>query len=149
MQTKTYKKVYLACEKVHNYEEEPISFTNPSDVADYVRRQIGDRIGVNEFFYAMFFDAKRHIISYSLISIGGTTATVVEPKIVCKMALDCLAESVIVSHNHPSGNLSVSASDVNLTSKLKKGLSYFNIDLSDHIIVTEDGYYSMNAEGEL
>ena len=82
MKTKTYKKVYLACEKVHNYEEEHISFTNPSDVADYVRKQIGDRIRVNEFFYAMFFDVKRHIISYSLISIGGTTATIVEPKIV-------------------------------------------------------------------
>lgn len=149
MQTKTYKKVYLACEKVHSYEKEPPSLTNPSEVADYVREQIGDRIRINEFFYALFFDTQRKIISYSLISIGGTAATVVEPKIVCKMALDCLAHSVIISHNHPSGALKVSASDKKITSKLKLGLSYFDIELSDHLIVTEDSYYSMNAEGEL
>ena len=149
MQTKTYKKVYLACEKVHNYAEEPVNIASPQEVADYVRNQLGDRISINEFFYAMFFDTARNLISYSLVSIGGATATVVEPKFICKMALDCLAQSVIVAHNHPSGNLKTSHSDKNLTSKLKKALDYFGINLEDHVIVTEDGYTSMNEIGEL
>ena len=83
------------------------------------------------------------------ISIGKTDATLVDIKIIAKLALNYLANTIVVSHNHPSGNLKPSIADNQLTEKVKLALDLLDIQLLDHIIMAEDNYYSYADEGKL
>ncbi len=101
-----------------------------------------------EFKMAILNRANR-VMSVETISTGGTAATVVDIKILLKMAIDSLAEGVIVAHNHPSGQLQPSAQDDTLTRRIKAGLDAVGVKLLDHVIVTSGGYYSYNDHGRL
>ena len=83
------------------------------------------------------------------ISIGKTDATLVDIKIIAKLALNYLANTIVVSHNHPSGNLKPSRADEELTQKIKAAAAYHDIRVIDHIIITSEGYYSFANEGVL
>jgi DNA repair protein RadC len=83
------------------------------------------------------------------ISQGGISGSVVDIKIICKYAIECLGCSVILVHNHPSGNRNPSQEDLNITKKIKQALSIFDIGLFDHIILTANSYYSFADEGIL
>lgn len=90
------------------------------------------------------------VIGYYKLSSGGTTGTVCDPKIVFTTALNCAGTtSIIISHNHPSGNLTPSNADDVVTEKLKKAGDFLDIKILDHIIVTDDGYYSYADEGRI
>jgi len=86
---------------------------------------------------------------WELVSKGGITATYVDPSLIFKRALQEEAVSLIVAHNHPSGNLRPSRADENLTTQIKEGANYLNIKLLDHIIVSSKGYFSFANEGLL
>jgi DNA repair protein RadC len=94
-------------------------------------------------------DQSNHTIGFAKISQGGVSATVVDTRIVAKFAIDSLASGIILAHNHPSGNLKPSGADEKITDKIKSGLAYFDIQVLDHIIVTEDGYTSFSDSGRL
>ena len=96
--------------------------------------------------FALLLDSRNHIIGHTLVSVGGTSATIVDVKVVAKAALDCLAHAVILSHNHPSGNSMPGKLDTDMTHRIKNALACLDIKLLDHIIVTEDEYYSFNDE---
>lgn len=83
------------------------------------------------------------------LSKGGTTACVVDIKMVLAIALKCNANSIIVIHNHPSGNLNPSEADKSLTSKIKQACEIVDINLLDHLIISKDGYYSFKDDGTL
>jgi len=83
------------------------------------------------------------------ISEGGVSGTVADPKIIYKMALEELARGLIVAHNHPSGNLQASQSDLDLTKKLKEAGKFLEIQLLDHIIIANQKYLSFADEGML
>lgn len=83
------------------------------------------------------------------ISIGKTDASLVDIKIVAKSAVNHLASAIIIAHNHPSGNLKPSSADIDLTQKIKSALSLFDIQLLDHLIVSESQYYSFADEGKI
>ncbi|MFM7154854.1 MAG: JAB domain-containing protein, partial [Bacteroidota bacterium] len=83
------------------------------------------------------------------VSIGGTNATVVDLKLVFKVALDARAAAFIAIHNHPSGNLQPSRADIELTERLKQAGKIFDLPLLDHLIISERGYYSFADEGSL
>jgi DNA repair protein RadC len=83
------------------------------------------------------------------ISIGKTDATLVDIKIIAKLALSYLASAIVVSHNHPSGNLTPSAADNQLTERIKGALNLLDIQLLDHIIIANDNYFSYADEGKL
>lgn len=90
------------------------------------------------------------VIGYYKISQGGTTGTVCDPKIIFTTALNCAGTtSIIISHNHPSGNLIASRADKLMTDKIKQAGQLLDIRLLDHIIYTEEGYYSFLDNGEL
>ena len=89
------------------------------------------------------------VTGYYEVSRGSMVGTIVCPKIVTKVALDSMASGVILMHNHPSGNLDPSESDLSITENIKKALKLFEITLIDHFIVTEDSYYSFLNEGKL
>jgi DNA repair protein RadC len=89
------------------------------------------------------------VLGISEISTGGFAGTVADPKVIFSIALKACASSIILSHNHPSGNLKPSQADLNLTRKIKSGGELLDIAVLDHIILTSDSYFSFADEGIL
>lgn len=102
-----------------------------------------------EEFWVVLLNRANKVIHKKRISSGGTSGTVVDAKIIFKIALEKLASSIILYHNHPSGNLRPSSCDLELTRKIKSGGKLLDISILDHIIVGDSGYYSFADEGTL
>lgn len=118
-----------------------------SEIAQYLQALLKDHH--HEVFVVVFLNRANRINHYEIISEGGITGTVADPRIILKKALDEDAVSIILCHNHPSGNLLPSRADEELTRKIKEASGYFDIKVLDHIIVSEEGYYSFADEGIL
>lgn len=88
-------------------------------------------------------------IGYYKLSSGGIAGTICDPKVVFTIALKSAATGIIISHNHPSGALSPSRADKDITEKIKKAGELLDIKLLDHVILTDEGYYSFADEGEI
>ncbi len=101
----------------------------------------------HEEFHVLLLNRAKKLIRHSVISKGGVGATLVDPKIVFKMALDHLASFIILCHNHPSGNLRPSVEDISLTRKLMEAGKLLEIPVFDHIIITNTAYFSFADEG--
>ncbi len=101
-----------------------------------------------EQFWIMFLNRANNIISKEMLSIGGTTSTIIDIKLIAKKALEKLAEGVILFHNHPSGNPNPGQADIKETSRVKNSLDLLNISLIDHIIIGDGAYYSFAEEQE-
>lgn len=101
--------------------------------------------------WILLLNRANYIICKERISQGGMHATVIDSRMIVKTALDKQASAVILFHNHPSGNPNPGNADIKQTRKLKKALAVFNIELLDHIIITDDCYYSFadNGAGDL
>lgn len=118
-----------------------------SDIAyNFIKQFYSDDIEIFESFFILLLDRANNTIAYAKISQGGVAGTLVDVKIVAKYAVDCLASSVILAHNHPSGNTQPSDSDIHLTKKIKEGLNILDIAVQDHIILTYNNYYSFADE---
>ncbi|HOZ96246.1 MAG TPA: DNA repair protein RadC [Niabella sp.] len=117
------------------------------DIANFLRERLKDY--AHEVFAAIYLNQAARIISFDIISQGGITATIADPRIILKKALEKNAVSIIISHNHPSGNLTPSKADEKLTQKMKEAASYLDIKLLDHIIVSESGHFSFANSGLL
>lgn len=100
-----------------------------------------------EEFWIILLNRAGRIIDEIKISSGGISATVVDSRIIMKKAINALAESIILVHNHPSGNLQPSMQDKELTTKISSGAKLFNMKVLDHLIVTDNGYFSFADEG--
>ena len=121
--------------------------TSSKEIAVYLRSILKDNN--NEVFAVLFLNQANKIKNFKIMSKGGITGTVADPRIILKQALDEGATSLVLSHNHPSGNLSPSRADQELTQKIKQAASYFDIKILDHIIVSDEGHYSFADEGLL
>ncbi len=110
------------------------------DIHEYIFKDLIDL--QHEEFWIILLNRANHVIAKKKISSGGTSATVAEPKMIIKPALDAMATGIILIHNHPSGNLKPSEADIKLTQKIKLACSYFDIQVYDHIIFSHTGYYS-------
>ncbi|MEP2026595.1 MAG: DNA repair protein RadC [Reichenbachiella sp.] len=100
----------------------------------------------HEQFWVLYLNRANQILKPEMVSAGGVSGTVVDAKLVFKKALEVLASSVILAHNHPSGNLQPSTQDIQLTKKLKAAGQTLDIPVLDHIIFTDDGYFSFADE---
>ena len=100
----------------------------------------------HEEFWILLLDNSNKLIHKYQISKGGLTATLVDPRLIFKTALEHSATGVILTHNHPSGSLKASETDINITYKLKEAGDYLDIMVLDHIIVTESEYFSFRDE---
>lgn len=118
-----------------------------NDIADYLRAALKDYR--YEVFAVIFLNRANKINHFEIVSSGGITGTVADPRVILKKALEENAVSIILCHNHPSGSLKPSRADEELTYKIKEAAKYFDIKVIDHIIVSEDGYYSFADEGIL
>jgi DNA repair protein RadC len=89
------------------------------------------------------------VVGFYKISSGGLSSSIVDPRVIFTIALNCAANSIILSHNHPSGNTTPSAQDREITKKIKEAGKMLDISLLDHIILTDDNYYSFMEDGNL
>lgn len=116
-----------------------------SDIATYLQASIKDYS--YEVFAVLFLNQANKINHFEIISKGGITGTVADPRVILKRALEENATSIILCHNHPSGNLHPSKSDELVTKNIKEAAKYIDIKVLDHIIVSEEGYFSFADEG--
>lgn len=121
--------------------------SSSADVATYLQTSLRDY--KHEVFAVIFLNRANKINEFKIISEGGITGTVADPRIILKKALEQDAVSIILCHNHPSGSLKPSRADEELTHKIKEAAKYFDIKVLDHLIVSDDGYYSFADEGIL
>ena len=119
--------------------------TSSKDIADFLKAQF--QYHTKEVFVVIFLNQGNKILHHEIISEGGITGTVADPRIILQKALEHNATAIILSHNHPSGNLKPSRQDELLTDKIKNAAAYFDIKVADHIIVSGEGYFSFADEG--
>jgi DNA repair protein RadC len=124
---------------------ERIAVGSSRDIAEYLRSVLKDYR--HEVFAVLFLNRANKIRHFEIISEGGITSTVADPRIILKKALEEDAVSIILCHNHPSGSLKPSHADKELTSRIRQAANYLDILLMDHIIVSENGYFSFADEG--
>lgn len=102
-----------------------------------------------EQFWAVYLNNANKVLSQQKISEGGMTATIVDIRLILKRALELNATALVLCHNHPSGALNPSEADVSLTEKVKKAAKLMDIQLLDHIIVTDQSYFSFADQGRI
>ena len=102
-----------------------------------------------EQFKVMLLNRANKVLGIYEASTGGVAGTVADPKLIFAAALKACASSIVLCHNHPSGNLKPSAADLQLTKKMKGGGELLDIAVLDHIIITSESYFSMADEGLL
>jgi DNA repair protein RadC len=123
------------------------SITSSYDAVRILRNHFPeDEISLRERFILMPMNRSNKPLGFYTLSIGGITGTVVDVKLAAAALINCAASGFIIAHNHPSGNLKASSQDITVTNKLKKALELFDIQLLDHIILTEDSYLSFSDE---
>jgi len=101
----------------------------------------------HEEFWLLMLNRANRVLGRFKVSQGGLSGTVIDTRIILKKALDNLASSIIVCHNHPSGNNQPSDADVKITEKLKKAAEMLEIKLLDHVIIADKSYFSFADEG--
>lgn len=117
------------------------------EIANYLKAILKDY--THEVFAVVFLNRANKIISFQIISTGGLTGTVADPRVILKKAIEAEACSIVLSHNHPSGSLKPSRADEELTQKIRMAATYLDIKVIDHIIVSDEGYFSFADEGLL
>lgn len=117
------------------------------DAVKFARQFYYDDIAIYESVFIILMNNAGNAMGYAKISQGGICKTVVDVRIVAKYAVETLASSVILVHNHPSGNIRASKDDKELVNRLRQALEVLNVKLHDSIIITEDSYLSMSDEG--
>lgn len=118
-------------------------------VYNFARKFYHDDISIYESCFIVLLNHASNVTGYAKISQGGICGTLVDKRLICKYAIEALATRVILVHNHPSGNPKPSREDDNLTLATREALKLFDIQLLDHIIITEDKYYSFADEGRI
>ena len=117
------------------------------EIANYLKTVLKDH--PHEVFAVLFLNRTNKILHFEIVSSGGLTGTVADPRIILKKALETGATSIVLSHNHPSGSLKPSRADEELTQKIRQAAMYLDIKVIDHIIVSDEGYFSFADEGLL
>jgi DNA repair protein RadC len=115
------------------------------DLANYLKTILqNEKV---EYFLIVYLNNANTILGYDKISEGGLSATVADPRIIFKKAMENNATNIILCHNHPSGNVQPSATDIQLTKKLVAAGEVLDIKVTDHIIVSDRGHFSFVNEG--
>lgn len=120
---------------------------NSSDAYEALRSSLEDL--PHEEVWVLFLNNSNKIVSRERISTGGVALSVIDVKIIMKRALEQLACAIVMGHNHPSGSLTPSQQDINATQKVKEACKFFDIRFLDHVIVSNEGFYSFNDNNML
>ena len=122
-----------------------IQARSSKELADYLKASLKDYD--HEVFAVVFMNKASKVNHFEVFSTGGISHTIVDPRLIFKKALEVKATSLILCHNHPSGSLRPSRQDEELTAKLKSAGKLLDIQVVDHLIVSDEGYFSFADEG--
>ncbi len=129
------------------------SFNDTLPVLDSVKGTVAQltdlRDKQKEYFMVLYLNARKQLVRKETISIGTLTETLVHPREVFEPAIRHRASSIVLAHNHPSKNMEASDADIKLTEKLIQSGAILDIEVLDHIIITDDGYISFKEKGLL
>ena len=128
-------------------ETKQVSVTKAKDIAAYLRAQLQHKN--HEVFTVLYLNISNKILHHEISSEGGITGTVADPRIILRKALEHEAVNIVLCHNHPSGSLKPSRQDEELTQKIKEAAKFFDIRVMDHLIVSDEGYFSFADDGIL
>jgi DNA repair protein RadC len=124
---------------------ERVTIKSSNDVAHFLTIKLKDLS--YEVFAVLLLNRANKIIHFEIISRGGITGTIADPRLILKLAIENNATGLILCHNHPSGNLQPSKADKDITEKIIKSASLLDIKILDHLIVSDEGYFSFLDEG--
>jgi DNA repair protein RadC len=130
----------------YSYDQRP-KINSTDDVVQAIKPMIADLN--KEFFIALYLNTKNGILKQEIISIGSLNANVVHPREIFKTACMISASSIIVAHNHPSGDPTPSREDIEITKKLYEAGKMMGIEVLDHVIIGYDRYYGFKESGQL
>ncbi|TCD16972.1 DNA repair protein [Pedobacter psychrodurus] len=149
MAQKTFKiaEVQVSYKPDYKASERP-KITSSKQAYDLLMRQWD--LGKIEFLEQskmILLNRENRVLGIVDISTGGVSGTILDPKIIFSIALKANTSSIIISHNHPSGNLKPSHADIRLTNQLKDGGKLLEIVVWDHLVISNDNYYSFADDG--
>jgi len=145
--TKYKSKLSLFSLKKNQTDFPNAKITTSSDANDFIRQFFFDDISIFESFFILMLNRANNTIGYAKISQGGISGTVIDIRIIAKYCVDALATSVILCHNHPSGNTTPSSNDIEITRKSVAALKLLDCTVIDHLILTENSFTSLADEG--
>ena len=128
-----------------NADLERVEIKQGRDVFNIMQPIIGDL--PHEEFWVLFLNRRNHMIDRVLISSGGVSGTTVDVRIIMKKAIERLASTLILVHNHPSGNITASTEDKNLTKRIVDAAKLLEINVVDHVIIADKDYFSFSEHG--
>lgn len=120
-----------------------------TETVDFLKLIWADDIEYRERFYAVYLNRQNKILGYFIISVGGCSSTIVDTKMIFQPAISSHASSIIIAHNHPSGNINPSEQDVRITKRIVEAGKLLEIPILDHIILTVDSYYSFLTNNQI
>jgi len=123
--------------------------TCSTDAVSYLRNIWGPNIQRIEEFMLLCLNRANKVLGWSRISTGGLSGTVADPKVIFQVALKSNSSSIILCHNHPSGNVKPSEADIQLTRKITQAGEVLDLSVLDHLILTDECYYSFADEGTM
>lgn len=130
-------------------QSELTKISDVNESVSFLRAIWEDDILYRERFYMLMLNRQNKVIGFTLISIGGSSSCIVDVKMIMQSAILTHSCGIIIAHNHPSGNLKPSNPDLAITKQVKEACKIFDFALVDHIILTENSYYSFANEGIL
>ncbi|PKP20074.1 MAG: DNA repair protein [Bacteroidetes bacterium HGW-Bacteroidetes-20] len=135
--TTTYKPAFKSSERP--------KILNPNDLYELILKYepMQEILNYKEMFVAVYVNQNSTVLSIQRIGEGGLTATSVDIRIIMQSALLQCATGIFLLHNHPSRHLRPSQADINLTKKVKQAAEFFDIKILDHLIISDESYYSM------
>lgn len=124
------------------------SISTSMDAVEVFRAHFdAEEMDYRESFFALYLNQANKVLGIKKISESGISSTLVDVRIVMQAALLCNASGIIVAHNHPSGNLTPSSADIQMTTQIKEAAKVLGFSLLDHVILTSDSHFSFANNG--
>lgn len=125
--------------------------TTLNDAVNYLRESVfnKDEITFRESSYLLVVNQSNKVLGWFKLSLGGITGTIIDLRLLFNCAISCFATGIIIAHNHPSGNTKPSNADNQITEKIKEACNFLDIRFLDHIILTDNSYFSFADAGIL
>ena len=134
--------------KVSVTKGDKVTITSPEKMVEVMRSIFNaDTILWTEEVIMVCLNRANDVVGYYKVSSGGFSGSVLDPRVVMTIALNNASSSIILAHNHPSGNLKPSEGDKAITEKIKNACAFFDMKLLDHLIITDESYFSFNEGG--
>jgi len=134
--------------KVSVTKGDKVTITSPDKMVEVMRSIFdADTILWTEEVIMVCLNRANDVVGYYKVSSGGFSGSVLDPRVVMTIALQNASSSIILAHNHPSGNLKPSEGDKAITEKINSACAFFDMNLLDHLIITDESYLSFKEEG--